>query len=292
MRWGSRPRAPEDQRWDWSLIVIVIGFLLIMPIPGAIGSANALLGWVLSPLAGGPDHQFTAYEEALAAAALKRPDYAIRLTTIPSDKEVEMVNFGPALEEGSTRNFNIWAARKDELQRACSGASDPVLALQQVLGLPPQAAPERVVNTFLVPRDGLFRPCVSDGNIDKPYCGLAFSPPPPHKFEPEQRHGPHHHKAKPRAVREAYGELLDAYSQLHFVADQMWQSYRVGFIEPGRSSADYPHSGYPFTGMGWTYNWSPSSPTPFGVTEFVVKKDAAISEITSQSPAEFCAAAE
>jgi hypothetical protein len=55
-------------------------------------------------------------------------------------------------------------------------------------------------------------------------------------------------------------------------------THRVGFEEDG----------YPFTDMGWSYNWAPDSPNHIGVTEFVVQKDGPANIIRTETPEEFC----
>jgi hypothetical protein len=58
----------------------------------------------------------------------------------------------------------------------------------------------------------------------------------------------------------------------------LWKSQVIGFSQPG----------YPFTGMGWTFNWSPYSHTQAGVTEFIARKGAQVDAVKQMSPAEFC----
>jgi hypothetical protein len=82
--------------------------------------------------------------------------------------------------------------------------------------------------------------------------------------------------------------LRDAYDRLRFVTRQIWDSYRMGFRRDPRSASDYPYTGFPFTGMGWTYNWATSSRDHFGVSEFVIKRDAVIKIIREKMPADFC----
>jgi hypothetical protein len=69
----------------------------------------------------------------------------------------------------------------------------------------------------------------------------------------------------------------------------MWQSYRVDFYRNPPSDKDYPFTGYPFTGMGWTYDWSAASRDHYGVSEFVIKGAAVIKVVNQKTPAEFCA---
>jgi hypothetical protein len=42
--------------------------------------------------------------------------------------------------------------------------------------------------------------------------------------------------------------------------------------------------------MGWSYNWDPEAPTHQGVSEYVVKPGAVISNVVSVDPATFCGA--
>lgn len=63
-----------------------------------------------------------------------------------------------------------------------------------------------------------------------------------------------------------------------FLFTQIWTSYRAGF----------DRSGHPFTGMGWSYDWSPTSVDHVGVSEFVAFKDAKVSEVAEITPDEFC----
>jgi hypothetical protein len=60
-----------------------------------------------------------------------------------------------------------------------------------------------------------------------------------------------------------------------FVLKQMMESYRT-------------RGGYPFTGMGWTYNWDPAAQTPMGVSEYIVRKGARLDNVTKMTPAQFC----
>jgi hypothetical protein len=61
-----------------------------------------------------------------------------------------------------------------------------------------------------------------------------------------------------------------------FVLAQMMSSYRTS-------------KGYPFTAMGWSYNWDPAAKTPMGVSEYVLRRRAVLRDITWVTPAQFCA---
>ena len=278
MRWRSL--TVRVQSWDGGLAVLVAGFLLVAPIGVATSGAASVLAWMSGLAAGDP---FSAYNDALAASAIKRPEYQRELATLDTAK-VQVVTFGKPLSDSSEREFDIWVALKTQLQDACAGAVDPVLALQQILGLPPGAASGRVVSEFSISPDGLFRPCASNTDVSETSCGFDI-PKPPAKLPAETPESPGTNDDLPRM----YNELVDAHERLYFFANQMWSSYRMGFPRDGAGPSDYPYSGYPFTGMGWSYNWASSSPDHFGVSEFVVKRDADVAGVKTTSPAEFCA---
>jgi hypothetical protein len=261
-------RASGIRSWDWSLAALTAGFLLMAPIGNVFGGDFAsALAWVSQMLMG---NAFADYDDAIAAAAIKRPEYRQPLRTIDSSSQTAMVvNFGRPLTSSSARDSEIWVALDSEVRELCAGVDDPVLALEQALGLPPGGLGNRVVNSLSVPREGLFRPCASADGLEATSCGFDLPPTPKADVDP--------------------AALREAYDQLRFFTQQMWSSYRLGFPRSTGSPSDYPSSGYPFTGMGWTYDWGNSSPAHVGVTEFVVKRDAAITVVETKSPAEFCA---
>lgn len=294
---------------DWYLIVLIAGFVLVAPIPRLTGgSISSPLLWLSRLFVTDP---FTAYQDAVAAAALKRPEYQRPLKGI-SSVTVNVVTFRrPGNLPLQHRTKEIWVALRDDVHDACVGAADPVRKLQQTLGLPPVAAAGNVVTELEVKRDDLFRPCIGPSNIEKQTCDFDFDfevpnpPDPPEaeadaaklkeaysklretylKLRPDPPDSPGA-EADAAKLREVYNKLRNAYLklrddadyQLRFVAKQMWNSYRMDFGDPG----------YPFTGMGWTYNWDSSSPDHFGVSEFVVKRDADIKIVGEKLPADFC----
>ncbi len=124
----------------------------------------------------------------------------------------------------------------------------------------------------------MFRPCMSGGNIALPNCSFDLQPEPT----------PAAQGATAQEKAAAYDQLRSAYDQLSFVADHMWKVYRTGFLNPWATSGDYPYTGYPFTGMGWTYDWSPNSATHVGVSEFIVRKGTPVTVEPGLEPAVFC----
>jgi hypothetical protein len=211
------------------------------------------------------------YEQAIYDSAVKRPSFNLPLTPIPASEAYVTVQtlrtrelpvedpspFGPRerdvlrlkrinAEKGILLG-NIFVALPQEARRLCKGAADPLLALQQGLGLPPKSDPDYRIVRFRVARADLFRPCASGPDVGTPRCAVDL----PQDLDPAHR---------------------------AFMIAQIWTSYRVGF--------DWP--GYPFTGMGWTWNWSPDSADHYGVSEYIARKGAEVARIRTLSVAEFC----
>jgi hypothetical protein len=281
---------------DWPLLVVLGAFgvvervtLAMVPPTPAPPPASAPSA---APAAAQRDAAHVAYEAAIADAAVKRPSFAVPLKTIPAAMSmVNVVSFGPPSTVVTTeRTFDIWAALPDQLRDACRGAPNPARRIQEILGLPPLDVPDYVVKELVVPRTGLLRPCLGGGDLDKEYCELPMRPPftmnggvaaPPTTAS----------RATPAASARppAPGATDDpAYDDLYFLTAQIWNSYRVGFTATRKSAGDYPFTGYPFTGMGWSYDWS-NVPNHIGVSEFVVRRKATVSVASTKTPSEFCA---
>jgi len=247
------------------------------------GGSSALLGLLTrmqgtcAPGACPPGSDRLAFEAAIAATAVKHPRDQVPLDRIdPAQATVEVVTFSTHRpDEKKNRGRDIWVALPESLRRACAGAADPVRRLQQVLGLRADGAEDRKLFVLQMPRDALFRPCVGGGDLEATECSTDVPEPLP---PDDAASAPKAAASAPPAAR----KLREEYDRMQFLAAQMWRSYRSGF-----SSSP----GYPFTGMGWTYDWS-NPEHPVGVSEFVVRRDAAITVVDArtQTPAQFCAA--
>jgi hypothetical protein len=215
--------------------------VVLLPLTGCAGQA------------GNVDALRDLYQKSIAAAAVKRPDYARPLEPIDISRSVVTVVHVQPYPSIDTNRFT-WVTLPDALRELCRGRSDPLLALQQALGLPPEKRDDLRVFTFDVRPADMFRPCASSPDITTTQCTMGLS------------------QSAPPAGTEGAAE--------HFVLKQMMDSYRSGFENPG----------YPFTAMGWSYNWDPEVPTHQGVSEYVVKPGAVISNVISVDPATFCRA--
>ena len=194
-----------------------------------------------------------AYERSIRAAAVRDPGFAVDLRTIdPKKPNVTVGTFTPWGLPPSPTQRPIWVSLPEQLHALCHGKSDPVLAIEQALGLPPVAQTPQPnqqwqVITFTLPPAALFRPCPGGTDIAAP-------------------------RLDPATTR--------------FLLDQIWSSDRVGF----RTASGDPDWGYPFTGMGWTYNWDPQAASPVGVSEFVVRVGSKLTALHATAAAQFCSA--
>lgn len=203
------------------------------------------------------------YEDAIAKSAVKGPDAAATLVPIMTET-VKAVSWSPHWESyikhpfGSPLYGETWITTGTHLQDRCSAfPRDRVVSrVEQLLGLPPGAGAGRRIITFEVARDKVFRPC-ADPAVTTTSC-----------------------PAVPADV--AYGSGTPAAdAHLAWLAGQMMRSYRVG---QGRD-----RSGFPFTGLGYTYDWSPDSPGNVGLSEYVVRKGSEIRNVRVIETEAYCA---
>jgi hypothetical protein len=97
-------------------------------------------------------------------------------------------------------------------------------------GDPPRPGHRWQVVIFTVSREHIFRPCPGGTDI-----------------------------AAPRCVADRVAPDLDD-AERRFFLGQLWSSGRVGFERRDNVGQVTQDFGYPFTGMGWTYNWDPGAP--------------------------------
>jgi hypothetical protein len=202
------------------------------------------------------------YEEAIRKAAVRKADWNIPLWPLNDAATVSMSTF-TQYNNLDTGNYYIWVSPTAQLSSMCKGKMDPVLALQQILGLPPNQSPrpgnQWRVFIFDVASSNVFRPC--PGGVD-----------------------PNAQPDKPRCVA---GDALDPKMNpeiTYFMLKQSWSAHHASTVRDGLT--DF---GYPWTGMGWTYDWDPLSKTNVGVSEFIVQRGTVLTNVRPVTPSEFCA---
>ncbi len=242
----------DKSKWLLGILLVSLAGCTALPPPPA-GTTNQATG------VAAPDALTQAYQHSIRAAAVRDPGFAVSLRTIaPEQPQVNVATFTEWGIPASPTQRPFWVSMPDQLRSFCHSKPDAVLAIQQTLGLPPQADPSYpehrwLVITFSVPRSALFRPCPGGTDVGAPRCANA----PASKLDAEMT---------------------------HFLFEQLWRSDRVDF----HTADGRPDWGYPFTGMGWTYNWDPHAASPIGVSEFVVRAGTRIGNPASTAPAQFC----
>ncbi|HVJ51214.1 MAG TPA: hypothetical protein VM689_02045 [Aliidongia sp.] len=196
------------------------------------------------------------YESAIRDSAVRTPQSSVALETIGSDHpEVTVATFTEWGVPATPLSRYTWVSLPQQLHALCRQKPDTILAIQEILGLPPAPNPSQPghryqVITFKVPRESLFRPCPSGTDVGTPRCAIDQTA----KLDPETT---------------------------RFLLDQIWSSDQL-------SDRPAQIAGYPFTGMGWSYDWDPASPNHVGVSEYVIRPGAKISDPEIHEPAAFC----
>ncbi len=187
--------------------------------------AHMLTGTVLclslTALTGCAQSTQQVYEESIRQASVRGPGWDAPLWPLAEGSlSVSTFTEDAVLD---THSLYVWVAPTREVWRRCRGKHDPVLALQQILGLPPQEHPRSGhqwhLFVFDIRSQDLFRPC--PGGIDR--------------------------NAPPEAPRCRLDSELDPALDAEFtqfLLQQWWSSHRAT-VEHGHD----PELGYPWTGI-------------------------------------------
>ena len=188
-----------------------------------------------------------AYDRSIAATAVFRKDAVLPLTPLKYPVQAASLTNYPGWAEGKegqtlTMQRDNWITVEPELQTLCKGiASERVVdKLHKILGLPP-ATPDDAEAKFVLM------------TIDKPQ---PVGPSGQGVFRP---------CADPYPGATQCGNTLagpPAYAK--WLAGVMLKSYKL--------DSDIAETGYPWTRLGYTYNWDPQAASPRGPQEYVVPR--------------------
>jgi len=196
------------------------------------------------------------YADSIKEAAVKRPgDVGVTLLPI-TEPEPDLVTWGyqvktvPDGKGGVALAGDTWVTQAAQMKQRCAGIREPELDL-------------RLQQLLGLPP--------GDASARKVFSFKASSP---DIFRP---------CADPSITTSSCPASVPAgadRSRLGFVLNQMLISYRIGFDQPG----------YPFTGLGYTWDWKPDSETHHvGLSEYVVRQGAPIRNLQATETAVFCA---
>lgn len=215
-------------------------------------------------------HNLAAYEHSIVDAAVATPAKARNLVPLPPTDKVRVLSWVSTLKElcagGQTQceytvgKYGMFVTLAGEVQRKCrtwglTGAALR-LRLEQLHGLPPDQPIQYLKARFVVleaPTAQLLRPCLGLDEADPghPRCGPDI-------------------------------KQSDRLWPLAAVGDQMARSYVAG--SPNTT-------GYPFTRLGYTYDWNEQSPDHYGASEFVLAPGT-VTQVLEQMPTDaYCAPA-
>lgn len=197
------------------------------------------------------------YLKAVEASAVPPADAPAQLWPIKGQTATVVSWAGPYYKPGKTTlEFEaLWVTPSPQVQEICQAfpTGEKQAHLEELLGLPPGGGKDRSFVVMTVSTEDMFRPC-PDTRVDQATCPMELPKVPPPGVDPG-----------------LYQKDLD------FLLNQMLTSYRQ-------------EGGYPFTRLGYTYNWSPEAETPVGASEYVIRKGSKV-EVLKVIPNEaYCAA--
>lgn len=212
------------------------------------------------------------YAQAVANSAVYAPENVLPLFAVTPDAEgntrvvtLTTWNYAPGEQE---LGRDIWVTAVPEVRDSCRSwrdEADLVMRLRQLLGLRPADSVAHFVE-MVVPVAALFRPTVDPAVTTRwpcaagpsGGCGLNF----------------------PAGVDPAH---------VAWIARQMLSSWQVPDGYPAdTASGGRGALGYPWTRLGYTYNWHPGSPR-YGASEYLVRGGSRIRVETTFPVAAYCA---
>ena len=200
----------------------------------------------------------TLYRAAIHDAAVYREDHVRRLNAaVPVNDSVRVATFTDyGYTVGTTTlpaEQYVWTTLVPEVQDSCrTFPGDPKLRIEQLLGLPPGGTDSLMVE-FQVATSDIFRPAGNPAITTAYPCGDTL----------QVRCG----DSFPADVSPAH---------VRWIADQTFQLWR--------------QDGYPWTRLGYTYNWHPGSPR-YGASEYVIRGGATVQVLSVAPYRAYCAAA-
>ncbi len=205
-----------------------------------------------------PPNRTEIYNAAVIAAAVPPAKGAsVDLLQLTGDT-VKVVSWNPARYYPISKDplklpQNVWVTAVPELATMCQAlpGGGTTERMEELLGLPPGEGRDRTMIVMQANSSDMFRPC-PDPSLDQQRCSLAV---------PDRPEG---YPAETWA------------RDLAFTFNQSSTSY----VQTG---------GYPFTRLGYTYDWNADSPNHVGPPEFLVREGASVIVEEHVTTSEYCA---
>lgn len=239
---------------------------------GACGTAvgnpgNASIGPAPAPA---PD-VFQLYAMALQDAALyeERDILPLNGAEVGPDGTVQVVTLkeGQWPQRDTTVNDFVWVTLVPEVRDSCDdwADADKAMRLRQLLGLQPQ----QPVGWFMemrVPAAALFRPTANPAITTDTLCNPAT-------------------EGAGCALRFPQGASARHYE---FMVNQAFSAWKMPNGFPASGTGEWQQLGYPWTRLGYTYNWHPGSPR-YGASEYVIQPGTRVTVTSVRSISDYCA---
>lgn len=203
------------------------------------------------------DTLWARYRHAIHDASVYRPEHVrtLRPARAGADGWVRVATLaatGYALGD-QTMTEDVWVTLVPEVRDSCRTFRDEdlLLRLRQQIGLPPDFAIDSMTEMAVRPRD-LFRPA-ADPSI---------------------------HTTRPCPDSVAPADCGGAFPPGATAAHEAWIARTTLLLwrDPG---------GFPWTRLGYTYNWHPGSPR-YGASEYIVPQGAAVRVLSVTATEAYC----
>jgi hypothetical protein len=198
------------------------------------------------------------YQQSINDASVYRADHVLPLNAAAADPagNVRVVTFTswPGYTAGTDSiTQNVWVTLVPEVRDSCARFGRALrLRINQMLGLPPGAGDSLMVE-MTVPLGALFRPVADPATTTRYPCGDTIQAQCGERF--------------PDGVSPAH---------VRWIADQLLTRWQVP-------------NGYPWTRLGYTYNWHPGSPR-YGASEYLIRTGTVATNVRVQRYEAYCAA--
>lgn len=182
------------------------------------------------------------------------PDGTLQVVTLQGD----------SVPQGDTAFAKyVWVTLVPEVRDSCDDWTerDKSMRLRQLLGLQP-TQPVRYFMEMSVPASGLFRPTANPAITTDTLCAPAGS---------------------------ACLQFPQGVSHRHvrFMVDQAFSAWKMPNGYPASGTGDWRQLGYPWTRLGYTYNWHPGSPR-YGASEYVIEPGTRVTVTSVSNIADYC----
>jgi hypothetical protein len=214
------------------------------------------------PLAGETQALWNVYERAVIDSSIYQRWYVRPLRPLAPDEHgqvlVAMVTSkdGKVGETMTAGTYGMWVTGVPEVQTICRGfRGDVAMQLRQLLGLPPDADVPRVL-VLKVGIGDLFRPAPDDTTNTPLPC-------------------------KPLPDASIPTDCGNAFPSTTTPAHYQWMAIETLYLHT------IPN-GYPWTHLGYTYNWSPGADR-YGASEYIIRANAKGVIVDNEPSVRYCA---